>query len=63
MEIHEPFDWPEGKIDALREAAFGYQKLMKLGEELSSFVDSPKLTCEVALNKMHSLVDKYAMFL
>ncbi|XP_038906494.1 protein CHUP1, chloroplastic-like isoform X2 [Benincasa hispida] len=58
MEILKHFDWPKGKTDALIEAAFGYQKLMKLREEVSSFVDNPKLTCEVALNKMNSLVDK-----
>ncbi|XP_050945693.1 protein CHUP1, chloroplastic-like [Cucumis melo] len=58
MEILEHFDWPMRKTDALREAAFGYQKLMKLREEVSSFVDNPKLTCEVALNKMNSLLDK-----
>lgn len=63
MEILEHFDWPKEKTDALREAAFEYQKLMKLKEEVSSFVDNPKLTCEVALNKMNSLLDKYVMFL
>lgn len=61
--ILEHFDWPEGKSDALREAALEYQNLMKLGEEVSSFVDSPKLTREVALKTMHSLLHKYAMFL
>lgn len=53
------FDWPEGKADALREAAFEYQDLMKLEKQVSSFVDDPKLTCEAALKKMYKLLEKY----
>uniref|UniRef100_A0A1D1Z0Y9 Protein CHUP1, chloroplastic n=1 Tax=Anthurium amnicola TaxID=1678845 RepID=A0A1D1Z0Y9_9ARAE len=52
------FDWPEGKADALREAAFEYQDLMKLEKQVSSFVDDPKLPCEPALKKMYSLLEK-----
>ncbi|OVA05047.1 hypothetical protein BVC80_1211g124 [Macleaya cordata] len=52
------FDWPEGKADALREAAFEYQDLMKLENKVSSFVDDPKLPCEAALKKMYSLLEK-----
>nr|XP_023903205.1 protein CHUP1, chloroplastic [Quercus suber] len=52
------FDWPEGKADALREAAFEYQDLMKLEKRVSSFVDDPKLPCEDALKKMYSLLEK-----
>lgn len=52
------FDWPEGKADALREAAFEYQDLMKLEKRVSSFVDDPKLSCEAALKKMYSLLEK-----
>ncbi|KAL6294994.1 hypothetical protein ACE6H2_003136 [Prunus campanulata] len=52
------FDWPEGKVDALREAAFEYQDLMKLEKRVSSFVDDPKLPCEAALKKMYSLLEK-----
>lgn len=52
------FDWPEGKVDALREAAFEYQDLMKLEKQVSSFVDDPKLPCEAALKKMYSLLEK-----
>ncbi|KAL5553521.1 hypothetical protein UlMin_040922 [Ulmus minor] len=52
------FDWPEGKADALREAAFEYQDLMKLEKRVSSFDDDPKLPCEVALKKMYSLLEK-----
>lgn len=52
------FDWPEGKADALREAAFEYQDLMKLEKQVTSFVDDPKLPCEAALKKMYSLLEK-----
>lgn len=52
------FDWPEGKADALREAAFEYQDLMKLEKEVSTFTDDPKLPCEAALQKMYSLLEK-----
>ncbi|KAM7270208.1 hypothetical protein ACFE04_029422 [Oxalis oulophora] len=52
------FDWPEGKADALREAAFEYQDLVKLEKQVASFVDDPKLPCEVALKKMYKLLEK-----
>ncbi|WOL11699.1 protein CHUP1, chloroplastic isoform X1 [Canna indica] len=52
------FDWPESKADALREAAFEYQDLMKLEKQVSSFQDDPKLSCEAALKKMYSLLEK-----
>nr|GLL43464.1 protein CHUP1, chloroplastic [Ipomoea trifida] len=52
------FDWPEGKADALREAAFEYQDLMKLEKQVSSFVDDPNLSCEAALKKMYKLLEK-----
>ncbi|KAI4357872.1 hypothetical protein L6164_001794 [Bauhinia variegata] len=52
------FDWPEGKADALREAAFEYQDLMKLENQVTSFIDDPKLPCEAALKKMYSLLEK-----
>ncbi|XP_038705385.1 protein CHUP1, chloroplastic isoform X1 [Tripterygium wilfordii] len=52
------FDWPEGKADALREAAFEYQDLMKLEKQVSSFVDDPNLPCEAALKKMYKLLEK-----
>lgn len=52
------FDWPEGKADALREAAFEYQDLMKLEKKVSTFVDDPKLSCDAALKKMYSLLEK-----
>lgn len=56
------FDWPEGKADALREAAFEYQDLVKLEKRVTSFVDDPKLSCEAALKKMYSLLEKYVCF-
>ncbi|CAL5189117.1 unnamed protein product [Lathyrus oleraceus] len=52
------FDWPEGKADALREAAFEYQDLMKLEKQVSTFIDDPKLSCDAALKKMYSLLEK-----
>ncbi|OIW16669.1 hypothetical protein TanjilG_28726 [Lupinus angustifolius] len=52
------FDWPEGKADALREAAFEYQDLMKLEKQVTTFIDDPKLSCENALKKMYSLLEK-----
>ncbi|CAK7326502.1 unnamed protein product [Dovyalis caffra] len=52
------FDWPESKADALREAAFEYQDLMKLEKQVTSFVDDPNLPCEAALKKMYKLLEK-----
>jgi hypothetical protein len=52
------FDWPEGKADALREAAFEYQDLKKLENQIASFVDDPKLPCDAALKKMYKLLEK-----
>lgn len=52
------FDWPEGKADALREASFEYQDLMKLEKQVTSFVDDPNLPCEAALKKMYKLLEK-----
>lgn len=52
------FDWPEGKADALREASFEYQDLMKLEKQVTSFDDDPNLPCEAALKKMYKLLEK-----
>ncbi|KAK4493201.1 hypothetical protein RD792_017938, partial [Penstemon davidsonii] len=52
------FDWPEGKADALREAAFEYQDLMKLEKQVSLFTDDPSLPCEAALKKLYKLLEK-----
>lgn len=52
------FDWPEGKADALREAAFGYRDLKKIELEASSFCDDPRQPCSSALKKMQALFEK-----
>ncbi|MCO5553242.1 hypothetical protein L7F22_006763 [Adiantum nelumboides] len=52
------FDWPESKADALREAAFEYQDLKKLEIEVSSFEDDLRLSCELSLKRMLSLLEK-----
>lgn len=52
------FDWPEGKADALREAAFEYQDLAKLERQVSSYEDDPSIPCEKALKKMYSMLEK-----
>ncbi|TKW25739.1 hypothetical protein SEVIR_3G138000v4 [Setaria viridis] len=52
------FDWPESKTDAIREASFEYQDLIKLQNKVSSFTDDRQLACEEALNKMYSLLEK-----
>ncbi|KAH9327216.1 hypothetical protein KI387_007394, partial [Taxus chinensis] len=51
------FDWPENKVDALREAAFEYQDLQKLELEVASYVDSPAVSCDTTLNRMLSLLE------
>ncbi|KAJ6726405.1 PROTEIN CHUP1 CHLOROPLASTIC [Salix purpurea] len=53
------FDWPESKADALREAAFEYQDLMKLEKQVITYVDDPNLPCEAALKRMYKLLEKY----
>ncbi|PSR88237.1 hypothetical protein CEY00_Acc31266 [Actinidia chinensis var. chinensis] len=52
------FDWPEGKADALRDAAFEYQDLVKLQQQVASFDDDPKFPCDPALKKMYKLLEK-----
>ncbi|CAI8604089.1 unnamed protein product [Vicia faba] len=52
------FNWPESKVDALREASFEYQDMMKLENQVSTFTDDPELLCDDALHKMHSLLEK-----
>ncbi|PWZ19492.1 Protein CHUP1, chloroplastic [Zea mays] len=52
------FDWPEGKADALREAAFGYRDLKKVESEASSFCDDPRQPCSSALKKMQAVFEK-----
>lgn len=52
------FDWPESKADALREAAFEYQDLMKVLAEVSVFEDKPEVPCEKALKRMLTSLEK-----
>ncbi|XP_047961649.1 protein CHUP1, chloroplastic-like [Salvia hispanica] len=52
------FDWPEGKADALREAAFEYQDLNKLERLVATFTDDENLPCDAALKKMYKLLEK-----
>lgn len=52
------FDWPEGKADALREAAFEYQDLKKLEKQVTSYEDDPNIPCEKALKKMYNMLEK-----
>lgn len=52
------FDWPEGKADALREASFEYQDLMKLQRELENVEDDPRLPVEASLQKMFAVMEK-----
>jgi hypothetical protein len=52
------FDWPENKTDAIREAGFEYQDLLKLENKVASFTDDPRLDCEEALKKMYSMLEK-----
>lgn len=35
---------------------------MKLEKRVSTFADDPKLSCDAALKKMYSLLEKYASF-
>ncbi|XP_074574549.1 protein INCREASED PETAL GROWTH ANISOTROPY 1-like [Curcuma longa] len=52
------FNWPEHKVDAMREAAFGYCDLKKLESEASSFQDDPRQLCSPSLKKMKALLEK-----
>jgi hypothetical protein len=52
------FDWPEGKADAIREAAFEHQDLTKLLAEVSQYEDRPEVSCDKALKKMLAALEK-----
>lgn len=52
------FDWPESKADALREAAFEYQDLRKLCDEISSYEDDARVPCDSSLKKMLAQLEK-----
>ncbi|XP_050216706.1 protein CHUP1, chloroplastic [Mercurialis annua] len=48
-------EWPEGKADALREAAFNYRDLANLSSDVSAFEDNPKHSSSEAMGKMEAL--------
>ncbi|MED6152663.1 hypothetical protein PIB30_094200 [Stylosanthes scabra] len=50
--------WPEQKVDALREAACNYRDLKNLESEVSSFEDNPKEALPQALKRIHALQDR-----
>ncbi|KAJ7527388.1 hypothetical protein O6H91_16G051400 [Diphasiastrum complanatum] len=52
------FDWPEAKADALREAAFEYQDLLKLESEVTSFKDDPRKPRDASFKKMLATLEK-----
>ncbi|PIA60690.1 hypothetical protein AQUCO_00300302v1 [Aquilegia coerulea] len=52
------FNWPEKKADSMREAAIEYRDLKRLESEVSSYKDDSGVSCEVALKKIASLLDK-----
>ncbi|CAI5527303.1 unnamed protein product [Closterium sp. Naga37s-1] len=52
------FDWPEAKADALREAAFEFQDLVRLERDLGSYVDDPDVPTDQALKKMFHVLEK-----
>ncbi|CAI5463558.1 unnamed protein product [Closterium sp. Yama58-4] len=52
------FDWPEAKADAMREAAFEFQDLVRLERDLRSYVDDPDVPTDQALKKMFHVLEK-----
>ncbi|CAN1201126.1 Protein CHUP1, chloroplastic [Linum perenne] len=50
--------WPEQKVDALREAASNYHSLRNLESEVSLFEDNPKEPLMKALAKMQALQER-----
>lgn len=51
-------NWPERKVDALREAACNYRDLKGLEFEVSGFQDNPKVGLVPATRKMQALQDR-----
>ncbi|CAM0881872.1 unnamed protein product [Alopecurus aequalis] len=51
-------DWPEKRVDALRDAAAKHEWLVQLDKQISSFVDDRALHRDAALGKMYSLFEK-----
>ncbi|RDY00927.1 Protein CHUP1, chloroplastic, partial [Mucuna pruriens] len=52
--------WPEQKVDALREAACNYRDLKNLESEVSSYEDNPKEPLVQTLRKIQALQDRRA---
>lgn len=52
--------WPEQKVDALREAACNYRDLKNLEAEVSSYEDNPKEPLAQALKRIQALQDRRA---
>ncbi|RZB69830.1 Protein CHUP1, chloroplastic isoform D [Glycine soja] len=50
--------WPEQKVDALREAACNYRDLKNLESEVSSYDDNPKEPLVQTLRKIQALQDR-----
>ncbi|XP_022948306.1 protein CHUP1, chloroplastic [Cucurbita moschata] len=50
--------WPEGKADALREAAFSYKDLKSLEGEVCSFRENPKEETNAMLKRAQALQDR-----
>ncbi|KAL5102342.1 hypothetical protein RYX36_006669 [Vicia faba] len=50
--------WPEQKVDALREASCNYRDLKNLESEVSSYEDNPKEPTSMALKKIQTLQDR-----
>lgn len=52
--------WPEGKADALREAACSYRDMKNLESEVLSYKDDPKQPLSQALRRIQALEDRRA---
>ncbi|KAL1348809.1 hypothetical protein HN51_024831 [Arachis hypogaea] len=50
--------WPEQKVDALREAACNYRDLKSLELEVSCYEENPKEALPQALKRIHALQDR-----
>ncbi|XP_073221056.1 INCREASED PETAL GROWTH ANISOTROPY 1-like protein 1 isoform X2 [Cicer arietinum] len=50
--------WPEQKVDALREAACNYRDLKNLESEVSSYEENPKEPIYLALKRIQALQDR-----
>ncbi|CAJ2652591.1 unnamed protein product [Trifolium pratense] len=50
--------WPEQKVDALREASCNHRDLKNLETEVSSYEDNPKESISMALKRIQALQDR-----